>query len=870
MRRSRILPLGAGLVLCALNAFAQRPALTDKAAIQKGKDSAPWHITKVAKLSRAVNAKASTASQSGPQKYLHVEIRYNLPPKQRAQHRFRVTDRRGKAVGELWGSSRGRSLLIFEGRWADLRGLYLDGAKHREPLVRERVAATDATAKTRRDLPKGVDHRSTAGLPARPDAARVSPLGPVVPTAPSPVSGRTNVGVGRGYATPAAADAATDAVAGAPGNSGRVSGTAAVGRDGAPGAPGSRMRPSGRAGPAVGGRNGVNGGSPNTSGTGGRGADSGQADSASNASSPSPGRGQGPSDAAATGTAPRAGDSGAKTPAPGQGPGTSEGSAAETGQEQGRGRDSGAGSAEDSRPQSDASPAAESDAQDGAGEGPGEGSRPGDAAGETPGRGRGSAEGDETTEGEGPAPAAAEGAMPEADAGGEPGTQPAPGEAGRPDQDQGEMGDRGEDAAARPADGAEQQPYDNHQPEQPAAAPNQTPADPTVASGDGGSGAGRGSGTGPGRGPGGRGRGGGTGVGGGGPGLGGGPGSGGGTGVGSGSRLGSINPFRSPGGPGYGSGRGVGYGQDPGDRRGSPPAESEAIKDGAPLKLPVMPEFVLYISTGDESGPGTVYQVDEHGRVLGKVRLPYTATGMALHRTHGLVLAIPRDNGRIMRIDETGKLSTLLQDDRNLVHPVDVGISGNSDTVLVADNTADVLAATTTGGTRSKLYERFEGQKWDQQDMSVAVTNDKHVILGTNGDEGIYRFAGDDYSASADPILAGTGGVAADPKSLRWAATQRPNQVHVFEGEEPVKRLRLPAGKSLYRQGLLSFSPCGSICVAARDRDEIGEPWFLMYDIEKDGIRSLFPWKGETMTDFVVGPRMLWNRNSPDTYRSIY
>jgi len=295
-----------------------------------------------------------------------------------------------------------------------------------------------------------------------------------------------------------------------------------------------------------------------------------------------------------------------------------------------------------------------------------------------------------------------------------------------------------------------------------------------------------------------------------------------------------------------------------------------AIKGPAPNRE-VMPAFVLYVACGDETGPGKVYQVDEHGRVLGVVNLPFTPTGMALHRTHGLVLAIPRDGGKIMRIDDTGKASTLLEKDETLVHPVDVAIGGQSDSVLVADNIADVMAATSSAGIKPKLYQRLEGQQWSAQSMSLAVTNDKHVIFGTDGDTGIYRFGGDDQSASGDPLLPGPGGVAADPKTLQWAATQNPDQIYVFEGEELMKKLRLPPGKSMYRNGLLSFSPCGSLCVAARDSDTTaGEPWLLMYNIEEDKIRSLFPWTRETMTDFVVGPRMLWERNSPNPYRSIH
>jgi hypothetical protein len=286
---------------------------------------------------------------------------------------------------------------------------------------------------------------------------------------------------------------------------------------------------------------------------------------------------------------------------------------------------------------------------------------------------------------------------------------------------------------------------------------------------------------------------------------------------------------------------------------------------------PLPPAFVLYVSTGEESGPGKVYQVDENGRVLGIVNLPYTATGMALHRDHGLILSLPRDGGKIMKIDDTGKLSTLWEKDETLVHPIDVGVAGDSDTIVVADNIADVMAATTTGGTKPKIYHRFEGQKWAAQKMSVAVTRDKHVILGTDGNKGIYRFSSGNYAESSDPLLPGPGGVAADPKSLRWAATQSPNLVYVFEGPELEKKLRLPPNKSIYRQGLLSFSPAGSLCVVGRDSDKaVGEPWFFMYDIEKDQVRSLFSWTRELMTDFVVGPRMLWDRKSPTGFDSIY
>jgi len=321
-----------------------------------------------------------------------------------------------------------------------------------------------------------------------------------------------------------------------------------------------------------------------------------------------------------------------------------------------------------------------------------------------------------------------------------------------------------------------------------------------------------------------------------------------------------------PGGPGGPGSDGPGYAGNGGGGGG---VGADAISQMGP-KPEIMPAFVLYIATGDENGPGKVYQVNEHGRVLGWINLPHTPSSIALHRDNGLVVALPRDGGKLVRIDDTGKTETFLEKDKNLVHPVDVAIGSESDTVVVADNIADMISATSTGGRVPQEYRRFENQRWTAQDMSVAVTRDGHVILGTDGDKGIYRYSAKD-PADKEPMLPEAGGVAADPKTLKWAATQSPNQLYIFEGEEHEKTLRLPPGKSIYRNGLLSFGPAESIVVAGRDNDSLeNNPWLFMYDPECGDIRALFPWEKETMTDFVVGPRMFWDRNSPSTYKSIY
>jgi hypothetical protein len=280
---------------------------------------------------------------------------------------------------------------------------------------------------------------------------------------------------------------------------------------------------------------------------------------------------------------------------------------------------------------------------------------------------------------------------------------------------------------------------------------------------------------------------------------------------------------------------------------------------------PIVPPLVLYIATGTDTSSGMVYQVDETGRVLGAVPTRYTPTGMALHRTNALVLAVPRDGGSILRIDDTGKLSTLLERDKLVPHPVDVGMAANSDSIVVADDIANLLGLTSSGGTKAQLYQPLKTPRATGQHMSAAVTNDKHVIFSSDAEPGIYRLGGDQSADNkAHRILPTSGCVAADPKSLRWAAAQEPNLIYVYEGEEPVATLKLPPGKGPYRRGLLSFSEAGSLCVACRDSDSQAENvWLLEYDLQKGRMRSLFRWDTGTMTDFVVGPRMRWDHNRP-------
>ena len=82
-------------------------------------------------------------------------------------------------------------------------------------------------------------------------------------------------------------------------------------------------------------------------------------------------------------------------------------------------------------------------------------------------------------------------------------------------------------------------------------------------------------------------------------------------------------------------------------------------------KLDDKPRYVIYITSGDELGPGQVFQVDYHGSVIGRIDLPLAGTGIALERDKALVLAVPRDGGRILRIDNVARVSTLLENSKS-------------------------------------------------------------------------------------------------------------------------------------------------------------------------------------------------------------
>jgi hypothetical protein len=273
-------------------------------------------------------------------------------------------------------------------------------------------------------------------------------------------------------------------------------------------------------------------------------------------------------------------------------------------------------------------------------------------------------------------------------------------------------------------------------------------------------------------------------------------------------------------------------------------------------KLDKVPELVLYVATGDGAGPGIVYQVEgKDGRVMGKQHFDQTPTGITMHRDHDVVVAIPRDGGRIVQIDDMGKQSTILEKDPSLPHPVKISMAGDSDSMVVADDTADQLVMSTIAGTKTKVYQKFD-PSYSSQPMSVAVASDKDVVFSSDAKPGVHKYSGD-QSKGDKPLLPTSGGVAADHSSLRWAAAQAPNTIKVYEGPQFLKDLRLPANYSFYKGGLMSFGPDGSLCVATRnDKDEV---WILCFHVDKNKVTNSFKWTHEEMQDFAVGTRLLWD-----------
>ena len=334
-------------------------------------------------------------------------------------------------------------------------------------------------------------------------------------------------------------------------------------------------------------------------------------------------------------------------------------------------------------------------------------------------------------------------------------------------------------------------------------------------------------------------------------------------------------PYYNPQVPYYGYNQGYGYGGGYGAGGGGGGGAYGNIPEGAfDFKKPEYEDhFVLYISTGNDKTEGIVYQVDENGRILGQVRLPYTATGLAIHRDNGLVCAAPRDGGKIYRINDSGKMETVMENNEDVVHPSDVAVGYNSDSMILADDLAKTLTLSNTAGVKPTTYKRIKGSKYEQPKMSVAAGRDKAVLFSSDENPGVDRYTGN--ATETEPVLPKSGAVAASNANDNWAATQD-NSIVVMEGTQEQYSFDVPSTHRVYKKGMLSFAPRDSVVTAVQQADGDQAPWLMMFRKDENGenkCRALFKWDEEKygeMQDFVVGPRMYWEQNERKTMKSMY
>jgi hypothetical protein len=222
-----------------------------------------------------------------------------------------------------------------------------------------------------------------------------------------------------------------------------------------------------------------------------------------------------------------------------------------------------------------------------------------------------------------------------------------------------------------------------------------------------------------------------------------------------------------------------------------------------------------------------------------------------------LLAALPSAH-RVLKIDAKGKTETLLDADAGLPAPIAVATDPKTDDVLVADNFADVLVLLPKGeAAKRRNILKILGHEQHLQDMSIAIARDGHVVFGSSGPVGVFRFHPDENPALDTSLLGQNAGVAADPTSKRWVAALRDKLV-VFEEARQEDSLSYPDRKTKWHSAL-AYGADGSLVMALHlggtDYD------IVQVDLSKKTFRSLFVWKGERVVSLTVAKKMAWGNS---------
>ncbi len=178
------------LMVCIGVVAIAAPSRGSAAEEASRKPSFSWSIEKVVRCQSAQpSALRDKPSNDAGAKYLHVYVVQDPSKADVRLHRFRLTDERGKTVAELYGFHQGHSVLVFEGGWSRLEGLYVEGAGHREPLIAA-PSSPRRTGANEAPNPKPAEPEPTVVMPRRPSKpAKFEGVEREPPAAPEPEPG---------------------------------------------------------------------------------------------------------------------------------------------------------------------------------------------------------------------------------------------------------------------------------------------------------------------------------------------------------------------------------------------------------------------------------------------------------------------------------------------------------------------------------------------------------------------------------------------------------------------------------------------------------------------------------------------------------